>query len=66
VPVILGGEKESLAMAERLRQAGFLVVAIRPPTVPRGGSRLRITLSSEHRDEEVQGLLDAMRSCQRA
>jgi 8-amino-7-oxononanoate synthase len=60
VPVILGGETQSLTAAERLREAGFLVVAIRPPTVSRGGSRLRITLSSEHRDEEVHSLLDAM------
>ncbi|HSV15514.1 MAG TPA: 8-amino-7-oxononanoate synthase [Tepidisphaeraceae bacterium] len=62
LPVILGGESESLKAAERLREAGFLVVAIRPPTVPRGSSRLRITLSSEHRDEEVRGLLEALQS----
>jgi 8-amino-7-oxononanoate synthase len=57
IPVILGGETESLAAAERLRAAGLLVVAIRPPTVPRGSSRLRITLSCEHTPEEVERLL---------
>jgi len=66
VPVILGSETASLAAAEKLREAGFLVVAIRPPTVSCGGSRLRVSLSSEHRDEEVQGLLDAMRGLQNA
>jgi 8-amino-7-oxononanoate synthase len=41
-------------------ELGMLAVPIRPPTVPRGGSRLRITLSSEHTDEQVKMLLDAM------
>lgn len=61
IPVILGGETESLAVAQRLRDAGLLVVAIRPPTVPRGGSRLRITLSCEHTREELEWLLSELK-----
>lgn len=60
VPIILGGESETLAAAQSLREAGCLAVAIRPPTVPRGASRLRVTLSSEHRAEEVEELLEAL------
>jgi 8-amino-7-oxononanoate synthase len=66
IPVILGDEAEALAAAERLREAGLLVVAIRPPTVARGSSRLRITLSSEHTPDEIDVLLNAMRSLSRA
>jgi 8-amino-7-oxononanoate synthase len=62
IPVILGGEAESLAAAQSLREAGLLVVAIRPPTVPRGSSRLRITLSSEHTRDEIDALVEAMRT----
>jgi 8-amino-7-oxononanoate synthase len=62
VPVLLGDETAAMAAAEKLLDRGFLVVAIRPPTVPRGSSRLRITLSSEHSQDEVGGLLDALGS----
>jgi 8-amino-7-oxononanoate synthase len=50
-----------LSAAEELRRRGLLVVAIRPPTVPRGGSRLRITLTCEHRDEEIDLLVRALK-----
>jgi 8-amino-7-oxononanoate synthase len=60
VPVILGDAGHALAAAERLREAGLLVPAVRPPTVPRGGSRLRVTLSSEHTDAEVAQLVAAL------
>lgn len=60
IPIGLGEEATALAAADRLREAGCLVVAIRPPTVPRGGSRLRVTLSSEHQPEEIEGLLAAL------
>lgn len=60
VPVILGQESAALHAAQRLREEGLLVVPIRPPTVPRGTSRLRITLSSEHTDEEVERLIAAV------
>jgi 8-amino-7-oxononanoate synthase len=62
IPVLLGDETKAMGAAGQLLEGGFLVVAIRPPTVPRGTSRLRITLSSEHRQEEVGGLLRVLES----
>ena len=49
-----------MQLGQQLRDAGFLVGAIRPPTVPAGTGRLRITLSAEHSDEQVDQLLDAL------
>jgi 8-amino-7-oxononanoate synthase len=66
VPVILGTETAAMAAAFRLREWGMLVGAVRPPTVARGSSRLRITLSCEHGDEEVAGLIDAIKSLGRS
>lgn len=60
VPVILGDPDRTLARAQRLEERGFLVGAIRPPTVPRGTSRLRITISASHPPEAVRQLVDAM------
>jgi 8-amino-7-oxononanoate synthase len=57
VPVILGDEQKALDASAQLLAAGMLVIAVRPPTVPRGSARLRVTLSSEHTDEEVDRLL---------
>ena len=60
-PLILGGNAEALAMAAALRERGLWVPAIRPPTVPAGSARLRITLSAAHTEAEVDRLLDALR-----
>ena len=60
-PVILGTEARALRAAARLWDRGYHVVAIRPPTVPVGTSRLRITLSAAHSEEEVDGLVEALR-----
>ena len=60
IPVLRNSEESALAAAASLREQGLLVVAIRPPTVPRGSSRLRVTLSSEHTDLEVDQLLNAL------
>lgn len=59
-PVILGDEARALAASAALEARGFLVIAIRPPTVPSGSSRLRITLSSAHTFEQVDALLAAL------
>jgi 7-keto-8-aminopelargonate synthetase-like enzyme len=62
IPIILGSEGAALDAAAHLLAKGILSLAIRPPTVPRGTSRLRITLSWEHRDEDVTALLAAVGS----
>ncbi|QWT19782.1 8-amino-7-oxononanoate synthase [Bacillus sp. NP157] len=59
-PLLLGDAVVTLQAARQLEAAGFLVVAIRPPTVPRGGARLRITLSAAHTDERIDALLGAL------
>ena len=58
--VLCGDEATAVAMSSALEQAGFLVTAIRPPTVPEGGSRLRVTLSSLHTQQQVNALLGAI------
>lgn len=59
-PVVLGSEAQTLAVFEALKKRGFLVGAIRPPTVAVGSSRLRITLSAEHTTEQIDRLLSAL------
>lgn len=59
-PVIIGEETATLKMAEQLKEQGFWVIAIRPPTVPKGTCRLRITLSASHTSQQIDGLLQAM------
>ena len=60
IPAVIGSEEDALAAAQRLDQAGIIAVAIRPPTVPAGTSRLRLTLSSALGEAEMQRLLDAV------
>ncbi|MFY2840573.1 8-amino-7-oxononanoate synthase [Achromobacter ruhlandii] len=60
VPAIVGDEARALALAAALEQRGLLAVAIRPPTVPAGTSRLRIALSAAHRDADVDQLIDGL------
>lgn len=62
-PLVVGDAERALALSRDLRAAGFLVVAIRPPTVPAGSARLRITLSAAHQASQVDGLLDALDRC---
>lgn len=61
VPIIIGSAADALAASRRLEDQGYLVTAIRPPTVPDGMARLRITFSAMHRDEDVMGLVAAVR-----
>lgn len=60
VPVVLGEAARALATSRRLEESGFLVTAIRPPTVAPGTARLRITLSAAHEEAQVDGLLSAL------
>lgn len=64
-PVIFGAAKRAVAAARQLRARGFLIPAIRPPTVPEGTARLRITFSSLHTEEHVDRLLEALSSVHR-
>ena len=59
-PLVLGGEATALTASGRLAEAGYRVTAIRPPTVPAGTARLRITLSAAHTPQQVEGLLAAL------
>ncbi|WP_380181138.1 8-amino-7-oxononanoate synthase [Kalamiella sp. sgz302252] len=59
-PLLVGEEPRALELAERLREKGCWVTAIRPPTVPTGTARLRITLSAAHREEDILCLLEAL------
>ena len=62
IPIVLGDEATALDAARQLLDRGLLVPAIRPPTVPVGSSRLRIALSAAHTDEQIDMLIDALRS----
>jgi 8-amino-7-oxononanoate synthase len=59
-PVILGDNNKAMEVAKALEAQGFLVSAIRPPTVPQGQARLRITLTALHDEEHVDALLAAL------
>ena len=59
-PVMCGDDGTSLAMSAALENAGYLVTAIRPPTVPEGKARLRVTLSALHMAAEVDALVDVL------
>ena len=65
IPLILGDERRAIDASQRLADARILVPAVRPPTVPKGGSRLRITLSCEHTDKQVQNLVDVLAEMRR-
>ena len=60
VPVILGDETVTLDAARHLQDLGFLAVAIRPPTVPPGTSRLRLSLSAAHDEADMDRLAQAV------
>lgn len=59
-PLVVGGNKEALALSEYLQTCGILVPAIRPPTVPVGTARLRISLSAAHTLDDMKKLVEAI------
>lgn len=62
-PLVVGDAARALDLSDKLRQRGLLIGAIRPPTVPVGTSRLRITLSAAHSEEQVDQLLEQTAIC---
>ncbi len=61
LPIIVKSPETALRMSQALYEAGVYVPAIRPPTVPKHGSRLRLTVSSEHTKEQLQAVCEALR-----
>ena len=62
IPVVIGSPGEALAVSRRLLESGFLLPAIRPPTVPRGTSRLRISLTAAHDGADLRRLVSLLRA----
>jgi 8-amino-7-oxononanoate synthase len=62
-PIIIGDSGRALRLSQMLRERGLMVTAIRPPTVPAGSARLRVTLSAAHSQAQVQLLLEALEQC---
>lgn len=61
LPIIVGENEEAVRMSEKLLEEGILVVAIRPPTVPKGTARLRLSVSAAHTDEDMEKLINAFK-----
>jgi 8-amino-7-oxononanoate synthase len=61
VPILIGGEEDALAASDMLANEGFLAAAIRPPTVPAGTARLRLTFTAQHPDDEIARLAGLVR-----
>ncbi len=59
-PIILGESEKALAASTALSERGIIVTAIRPPTVPQGSARLRITLSASHEKNQVDQLIEEL------
>ena len=64
-PLLVGGNREALALSDALRARGILVPAIRPPTVPKGEARLRISLSAAHSKDDVRRLAEALKELEK-
>ncbi|MGD8909528.1 MAG: 8-amino-7-oxononanoate synthase [Chromatiales bacterium] len=64
-PILAGSAERALAWSRRLEEQGILVSAIRPPTVPEGSARLRITFSADHTDHQLERLLTALATLER-
>lgn len=60
-PIVIGDDQSALQAATKLKQQGILITAIRPPTVPEGSARLRITLSAAHEAQDIDRLIKALR-----
>jgi len=59
-PIVIGDVQQTVRLSDKLKQAGILVSAIRPPTVPENTARLRITLNAEHSQQQIDLLLNSL------
>jgi 8-amino-7-oxononanoate synthase len=62
-PILIGDSARAMRLSQLLRERGLLVTAIRPPTVPAGSARLRVTLSAAHSSAQLELLLEALAEC---
>jgi len=62
-PILIGDDAVTMKISNSLENLGFRVPGIRPPTVPEGESRLRVTLSAEHNEADLISLVDALFAC---
>ncbi|MCY1451018.1 8-amino-7-oxononanoate synthase [compost metagenome] len=62
-PILIGDSGRAMKLSALLRERGILVGAIRPPTVPVGSARLRVTFSAAHSEEQLESLLNALAEC---
>ena len=60
IPVIIGDSAKAVDISKKLFEAGYLISAIRPPTVPPGTARLRVSLQSNHTQEQLEGLIETL------
>lgn len=61
IPVMIGDPAKTVEIGQKLAELGFLVGAIRPPTVPAGTSRIRMSVTANHSEEDIRSLIDALR-----
>jgi 8-amino-7-oxononanoate synthase len=62
-PLLIGEDEKTIKISQQLFEQGLLVTAIRPPTVAKGTSRLRITLSAEHHKNHIEKLITTLKKC---
>lgn len=63
IPIIMGEEEKAMELAEKCRERGLLLSAIRPPSVPAGTSRIRLTVTAAHRKEEIDKAVEIIKDC---
>lgn len=65
VPIIVGDSEEALRISQLMLDEGILAIAIRPPTVPKGTARLRISINAAHTEQDINRLLDCLKKAKR-
>lgn len=63
IPVVVGSSENALSLSRRLDAEGILTIAIRPPTVPQGSARLRLSVTAAHTDEDLEKVREALIRC---